>query len=188
MTYTVATLPVPSASFDWIKKKLEAAGYTHAIGREMLDLTHIGLTKLDSFEFAGNEDASLMDVALYISEIAFKAGYVAGMNYGCDYGDMAGDGHKAWSEWEPSEQMKDHLVEGFEALRDELAANIEARTAEAQGIIQRASELLKVEALPPNTLIERCEEINREIIRRGLVFDLDTARDIYALLSGEIHD
>lgn len=170
MTYTVATLPIPSQSHAWIKKKLEAAGYQHAIDGDRLDMTHIALTRINSFPFAGNEDASLMDVALYISEIAFKAGYDTRAELKVGY--VGPDQREnAWSNWEPSEQMKDHLVEGFESLRDEVSANLEAQTEEARSIIHRAAELLKIENIPDESLTDQYHAVLNEMRRRNLLRD-----------------
>lgn len=146
MTYTVATLEIPSASHGWITKKLREAGYDHAIDGDMLDMTHVALVPMKGFEFAGREDASLSDMADIICESAFKAGFAAA--WSCEaYGDLEANEERAWLEWQDSEEMdemKGKLIDAYSRIREEVAANLEARNQPYQDLIQRAAERLKV--------------------------------------------
>lgn len=60
MTYTVAIMEVPARVFAFVERKLQEAGYNHAIHKDddgpMLDMTHIGLkigNEFDTCEFCG---------------------------------------------------------------------------------------------------------------------------------------
>jgi len=51
MTYTVAMMPVPPTVYRDIKKRLEDAGYQHAIDQHgHLDMTHIALEPAPALE------------------------------------------------------------------------------------------------------------------------------------------
>lgn len=136
MTYTFVELPVPAASFDWIKKKMVEGGYSHRLGIDHLDMTHIALTRMTGFEFDGNEDASLHDVARAIMKKAFVAGFKS-------FSDGWVSGEAGFKEFDEEGKIAALLVDAFQRMRDELAANLEARDQEAHSIINRAAELLK---------------------------------------------
>lgn len=158
MTYTLVELPVPAESFKWLKEKMFDGGYSHRIGIDHIDMTHIALVPMKGFEFSGNPAASLTDVYEEIVAAAFRAGHKEGARFAANPNSQIVADHrdKALSAFLDPESdddpMRDLFYNAAERMQSEIAANIEARNQPAYEIIENAAKLLKPQIDNANTI------------------------------------
>lgn len=113
MSYTTAYLAVPRAAWETIAHALEQSGYARDQITQIGDMLTVSIN-MDGIALVPDGDSDtfinsgrLSDLLAAIGEEAFRAGYTAGMKYGCDYGDLAGSYYDAWSDYTPSDDIQE---------------------------------------------------------------------------------